>query len=195
MSTAGNVAASDRIEVVLGRLVRRVRWIRFGVGLLRWGGLASLGAGCAVLLVRVLFVIEPEPRLAFALPIVLALGLGVRRLVRAPFDRAAAATWLDVELGGSGAFVTDIELADPRWSARFAHLLEGRAARDALRPVPRLAQPLGLALAGFAFLWASLFVEVPRPRSGPSPELVPPMTAALGSACMTILRSAICRRG
>ena len=174
-------AETRRIGGALTRLVRRVRIALFVVELLRWGALGALATGCVVLFLRAALAIEPPRELALATPLAVGLAAALARLARGGgFDRAAAATWLDAELGGSGAFVTHFELADPRWSARFAARLDARDAADALHPAPRVGQPLGLAAAAFAFLAAALWVDVPRPRPGPSPELVEALVAALG---------------
>ena len=152
---------------------------------LRWSAVGFAVAGTAVLLSRTVYALEPLPLPVLALPIAIALAVAWWIAAGRRMSESSAAAWVDVQAGGDGLVVTGQETSDPRWSAAFEKAL-GRSGR---LPGLRVGRPAGQSFGAAAFLVAALFVRIPAPAPGPSPELFEAAVASLQDKLDTLLET------
>jgi len=156
------------LERAVGRLLRRVRAAAFLGELARHLVVVLLVGGCVALCLR-FFLELPRERAGLALAALFLAPLSAwLRTRRRLFSPAAAATWLDVQSGGTGRIVTGLERPDGRWLAQAERSLAGVDRAPRLR-VTRLLSPVAPALA-FALL--SIWIGLPRPAASTSASFV-----------------------
>jgi hypothetical protein len=182
MAGNGRAGVHREVERLVRGLSRRSRAAVFLGVSLRWSAAGFLLSGTLVLLARTTWGLEPAPLLAFLAPALAAGALGGLLAARRGISLAGAATWIDVSTGGSGLVVTGVEEPDARWSATFEKTLE----RVGRMPGLRVGRPFGLAAAAGLFLAAALWVRIPAPTPGPSPELFEAVLASLGEKLDTL---------
>jgi len=168
-------SAAREVRATVRRLVTRSRLAVFLGTLLRWTAVGYLLAGASVLVLRASHAFEPAPLPAFLTPLLLVLPFALLAASRRALSGAAAASWVDVSCGGTGVVLTGMETPDPRWEATLARTLEDTGRLPALR----VGRPAGFQACSALFLAAALWVEIPEPQPGPSPELFEAMLATL----------------
>ncbi|MBK7874200.1 MAG: hypothetical protein IPJ77_00330 [Planctomycetes bacterium] len=77
---------------------------------------------------------------------------------RRRLSHAGAVTWLDLRTDANGALLTELELADARWTSR----TDAALARSLALPRPRLGRPALQTFPALAFAAAALWIELPR---------------------------------
>lgn len=150
----------ERVQRAVARAVFASTLCAFTAGL-------ALGLACIVLLARVALEWEPQRAVWIFVPLVIAPLVAWRVTAKKRIGPAAAAAWLDVHSGASGAVVTGFEVDDVSWSSRVAEAL----ARVERLPTARMKRPALLCAGGLAFAVVALLVPIPRPAQSPSVAL------------------------
>jgi len=150
---------TSHLERSIERLRRRAFLGAFlGTFLRLFAATAAVLAAVALVLRVALRFERAEAAWAFAPLVLVPLVAWYLARKRVP-SRGAAAAWLDVRAGGTGAIVAGDEVGDPRWAGELERAL---AAEPAL-PRIEVKKPARLALAAFTF--AALVVAVPIARA------------------------------
>ncbi len=154
---------TSHLERSIARLRQRARLGAFLGTSLRSFAVAAAVLAAVALLLRVAFRFERgEAAWVFAALVAVPIAAWILARKRVP-SHAAAAAWLDVRAGGTGAIVAGDEVDDPRWAAQVERAL---AAEPAL-PRFDVAGPARLAAAAFAFALLVVLVPIAPAVVGP----------------------------
>lgn len=149
-----------RLDAVRRRALQNAFVTRVGTSL----GLALLVAGCAALALRALARVDLPLEIGgagvLAALALAALGTWLVARRRAP-SREHAVGWLDLDSGGRGTLVTELELGDERWH----HAVDEALARVRIPAARSARQIASRGLPALVFAALCLLVPIPAPAA------------------------------
>jgi len=162
---------TPNLKQLVARLSARARKAAWLSECARWSAPLLFAIGAAIFIAR--FAAGVSTREAsFALLALAILPLAGWLLARRKFlSESGAIAWLDRESGGSGALLTQFELADPRWTPALSKAL----ARIEALPRVRLTREWAPSLFALAFVAGALWIPRPQALVAPSTHLAETM--------------------